>query len=117
MGGVTAPTREQVLQDVLARRRSDRPMWRRAAQVLGGLVLLVASLPLLVVLPEAGVPLGLLALRVLALEFDWAARAYAVAAWGWARFRAWFEHRHPVVRALVIVGLLALAVGLIVLIL
>lgn len=74
-----------------------------------GLLLLIGSVPLIVVLPEAGVPALLLALRFLAVEFDWAAQAYAWVMWRWGQLRAWYHARAPVVRGLVVLGLVTLA--------
>ncbi|WP_433304104.1 hypothetical protein ACQP2F_13940 [Actinoplanes sp. CA-030573] len=48
-----------------------RPRWRP----LAGLVLGVLAAPLLIVLPEAGLPLAYVALRLLASRFAWASRA------------------------------------------
>ena len=109
------PTREEALAAVLARRERTRagPVALRAAAVLGGFALLVASLPLIVLLPEAGIPLILVALRLLATEFDWAARAYAWVTWRWGRFRSWFARQSAAVRWLIIGGLIAVAVGLV----
>jgi hypothetical protein len=63
-------------------------VWRPLA---GGL-LAVAVLPLLIVLPEAGLPLAYVALRLLATRFPWASRADArlrrTAARARSRFRA-----------------------------
>jgi hypothetical protein len=43
---------------------------------------------LLVPVPELGFPLLLLGLRLLSLEYDWAARLYAPVARAWSRLRA-----------------------------
>ena len=84
----------------------------RAVTAVGGLLIGFAALPLVVVLPELGVPALLLALRLLAVEFDWAARWYAWVVWQWGRVTAWYRSRSRAVRAVVIGGLLALALGL-----
>ncbi len=58
-------------------RHRERSVFVRAGVVVtGGAVSVFAAL-LAVIAPEFGVPLLLLGLRLLALEFDWAARAYA----------------------------------------
>lgn len=66
--------------------REPLPVWRP----LSGGLLAVATLPLLVVLPEAGLPIAFVALRLLATRFAWAVRADATlrraAAWIRARF-------------------------------
>ena len=73
---------EEALERALRQRarHRDRSVVLRAAVVaLGGTIGVFAGL-LAVVTPEFGLPLLLLGLRLLALEFDWAARAYARAA-------------------------------------
>jgi hypothetical protein len=95
------------------RRGRARPPAVRALVALAGVGLLVASVPALVVLPEAGVPLLLLALRLLAVEFDWAAGAYAWVVWRSAQLKAWFGSRPRPVRALIVLALVALAVLLV----
>ncbi|MGW5047448.1 hypothetical protein [Streptomyces griseoluteus] len=62
-------------EDRVARTRGGEkpPLWR---PLVGGL-LAVAALPLLVALPEVGLPIVLVALRLLASRFTWAARADA----------------------------------------
>lgn len=58
-------------------RHRERSLFVRAGVVVaGGAVSLSAAL-LSVVVPELGLPLLLFGLRLLALEFDWAARLYA----------------------------------------
>ena len=52
-------------------------MFTRACVVVAGGTIGVFAGPLAVIAPELGVPLVLLGLRLLALEFNWAARAYA----------------------------------------
>jgi hypothetical protein len=73
---------EETLERALRQRarHRDRSVVLRAAVVaLGGTIGVFAGL-LAVVAPEFGLPLLLLGFRLLALEFDWAARAYARAA-------------------------------------
>ena len=78
-----------------------------------GAALLVASVPLVVVLPELGVPVLLAALRVLAVEADWAATAYAWVDWRFTQARAWFHRQSRAVRVAVILGLFVVAVALV----
>ena len=78
-----------------------------------GAVLLLASPPLVVVLPELGVPALLIALRLLAVEVDWAAKAYAWVDWRFTQVRDWFHRQSLPVRAVVLVGVLAGAVALV----
>lgn len=90
-----------------------RPAPLRALIAGAGLLVLIGALPLVVVLPEGGVPALLLALRLLAVEFDWAARCYVWVVWRWGQLRAWFHRRSPGARVLVILAILALAAGVI----
>ena len=85
LGKVAGPVAEgrtahdEVLEGVLARRERHRQrsvFVRAGVVVAGGAVGLFAAL-LSVVVPEVGLPLLLFGLRLLALEFDWAARLYA----------------------------------------
>ena len=82
--------RDAALSRVFAYRERGqaRPMPVRAALAVFGGVLLVASIPMIVLLPEVGIPALLIALRLLAVEADWAARAYAWTDWRFAQMRA-----------------------------
>jgi hypothetical protein len=108
--------------DVLARLEAERaehgrrPLPVRAANVLGGALLGLVSLPLAIALPEIGVPLLLVGLRLLAFEYAWAARAYASVAWTWTRAKTWFAGRPVVVQMLVLLALAAIAIALIALV-
>jgi hypothetical protein len=101
-----ATSRQDLVDGLIAARarHAHRSPAVRAAQVLAGLVLLVLGAAMAIVLPEAGVPSLLIALRVLADEFDWAARAYGSIAWQWERLRAWLVTQPGGVRALVILA-------------
>ena len=99
-----------------ARRRQRHPAYRAAVAVFAG-VLLVAAVPLLVVLPELGLPVLIWALSLLALEFDWAVQAYGWVTWRWEQFHAWFGRQHAAVKALVVLATLAIAIGLLALVL
>lgn len=81
-------------ENVGARLQAARERQRqrsRAARILtvlgGGLVGLLGAV-LLLPLPELGFPLLLVGLRVLALEYEWAARAYVPVARLWERLKA-----------------------------
>ena len=108
--------------DVLARLEAERAahgrrsLPLRAATVAGGALLGLVSLPLAIVLPEIGVPLLLVALRLLAYEFAWAARAYASVAWTWTRVKTWFAGRPAIIQTLVLLALAAVALGLLLLV-
>jgi hypothetical protein len=69
-------------------RHRGRSRGTRLATVSGGWLAGGASVLLLVPVPELGFPLLLLGLRLLALEYDWAARAYAPVARAWSRLKA-----------------------------
>ena len=107
-------SRDEALARVLEYRRRARS--RSAAArvglaILGG-ALLLAAVPLIGVLPEVGIPALLLGLRLLAVEADWAANAYAWINWRFARARDWFRRQPEAPRAGGRVGVLLLAVGL-----
>ena len=107
--------RDQALARVLEHRERGRKRPAAARLALAGLgaVLLLASIPLAVVLPELGVPALLVALRLLAIEADWAAKAYAWVDWRFTQARDWFHRQSQLVRTAVLVGLIAVAVALI----
>jgi hypothetical protein len=60
----------------------------RILAVLGGGLAAFAGIALVVPLPELGLPLLLVGLRLLALEYEWAARAYVPIARLWDRLKA-----------------------------
>ena len=60
----------------------------RALAVLGGGLVGLIGVVLVVPLPELGLPLLLVGLRLLALEYEWAARAYVPVARLWDRLKA-----------------------------
>jgi hypothetical protein len=95
-------------------RHADRGPGIRAAQIGAGLSLLVVAIPLSVLVAELGVPALLLALRLLADEFDWAARAYAAVAVRWERFQTWFAARNGAVKVLVLLATSIVAIVLVV---
>nr|WP_245604931.1 hypothetical protein [Mycobacterium genavense] len=68
--------RADALARVLAYRTRGRakPLPIRAGLAVLGGMLLVASIPLIVLLPEVGIPAPLVAFRLLAVEALWAAR-------------------------------------------
>ncbi len=103
-------SREAAFKRVMERRAAGRAqsVFRRALRALLGLLLLSVALLILIPLPELGVPTTLLALRLLAVEFEWAARGYAWVAWRWEQLRRWLRSRSPATRATL--GLLLLAV-------
>jgi hypothetical protein len=75
----TRGEQDGLLRRVLGRRRShrERSMFVRVGVVVAGGTLSVFAGLLSVIAPEFGLPLLLLGLKLLALEFDWAGRAYA----------------------------------------
>lgn len=109
------PTREEALARVLAYRERGRrrSIPTRALLATLGALLMLGSLPLLVILPEAGIPALLVGLRILAVEAQWAATAYAWIEWRFGQAHAWFHRQSLSVRAAVVAGLLAVAAILI----
>jgi hypothetical protein len=94
-------------------RGQARPVALRAALAVLAGALLVASIPLIVLLPELGIPALLVALRLLAVETAWAARAYAWTDWRFEQLRAWFHRRSRLTRAAILTGLLLVAAALV----
>lgn|GEM_PF-2926931 len=93
----TATTsRDAALARLHARRERGRARPRVVRSILCGIgaVLFVTSIPLIVVFPEAGIPVLLIALRYLAVEVDWAARAYVWTDWRFCQARDWL-YRQP----------------------
>jgi hypothetical protein len=109
-------TRDAALARVLAYRERGRaramPL-RVTLAVLGG-VLLIVSVPMIVLLPEFGIPALLVAFRLLAVEANWAARAYAWTDWRFSQMRHWFHRQSRLVRAVILSGLLLAAVAIVV---
>ncbi len=70
---------DEVLERILHQRERhrERPVAIRVLLALAGSLLSIFAAVLSVVLPEVGLPLLLVGLRLLAFEFDWAARSYA----------------------------------------
>lgn len=110
-----APSRDESLARVLAYRERGRSRSWFTRLVLGfiGALLLVASAPLVVVLPEVGVPVLLVGLRLLAVEVDWAARTYAWIDWRFSQARDWFHRQSGPTRTVVVASLLLVAVALV----
>ena len=107
--------REAALERVMEQRRIGRarPPALRFLLAAVGLLAAIAAAPLVVVLPEIGVPLLLVALRLLAVEFDWAAHGYAWVMWRWGQAKSWYHGASAPLRALVVLVLLALLAGLV----
>ena len=107
--------RKAALQQVEEYRASGtaRSTAARIAFAGAGLIAGLVAVPLVVLLPEAGVPLLLLALRLLAVEFDWAARSYAYVIWRWEQVKAWYRTRSLLVRGLIVLALPGLAAALV----
>ena len=118
MSAATATTREQVLARIESDRaeHARRSLPLRVVTALAGALLGLVSVPLAIVLPEIGVPLLLVGLRLLAYEFAWAVRAYASVAWTWMRVKTWFAAKPGWVQALVLLALAAVAIGLLALV-
>jgi len=68
-------------------RHRQRSHAARILTVLGGGLVGLLGAVLLLPLPELGLPLFLVGLRLLALEYEWAARAYVPVARFWDRVK------------------------------
>ena len=75
------------LEDARDRHRARSP-GRRLAGLAGGWAAGLLGVVLVLPLPELGLPLLVIGLRLLALRYDWAARAYLPVAQLWARVKA-----------------------------
>lgn len=108
-------TRDAALARVLAYRQRvrARPLLIRATLAVVGGGLFVVSLPMIVLLPELGIPALLVAFRLLAVEAQWAVRAYAWTDWRFTQLREWFHRQVLVTRAAILVGLFLAAVALV----
>jgi len=98
-------------------RHQQRPMVVRVAVAAAGFVLLAVAI-FFVWFPEVGLPLALVALRLLALEFDWAVTAQAWILLKWAQLRGWFARQSllakfawSAVLAIILVGAIVLLFG------
>ena len=69
-------------------RHRERSRGLRAAVIAGGWVAAALGVALVAVLPELGLPLLVVGLRLLALRYSWAARAYLPVARLWERVKA-----------------------------
>ena len=105
--------RDAALARVMQQRTVSRARPPALRALMTGMVAAVVAVPLVVLLPELGVPLLLVALRLLAVEFDRAARSYAWVIWRWGQVKARYARAAPPVRALVVLLLLALAAALV----
>jgi len=74
------------LEDARDRHRARSP-GRRLAVLAGGWAASLLGVVLVLPLPELGLPLLVIGLRLLALRYDWAARAYLPVARLWARLK------------------------------
>jgi xanthine/uracil permease len=109
----TATTnRDAALARLRARRERGRARSTPVRVILGliGAGLFVASIPLTVVFPEAGVPVLLIGLRLLAVEVDWAARAYVWTDWRFCQARDWLYRQPKAVHAALIISFVVVAV-------
>lgn len=114
-----ATSRQDLIDGLIASRarHGRRSASARVAQAGAGFVVLVIAIPLSIVLPELGIPGLLYALRLLADEFDWAARAYGSVAWQWERFRTWLASRSGPVKLLVVAAMSVVVLVLLVVLL
>ena len=90
--------------DAARRRHRERSFARRLAVVTAGWLAAGLGLVAIVPLPEVGLPLLLVGLRLLALRYDWAACAYLPVA------RLWERVKSLPARAKVAIGLVGVAV-------
>ncbi|MBI2701131.1 MULTISPECIES: hypothetical protein [Mycobacterium] len=108
-------SRQAALDRVYAYRERcrARPTAVRAALAVLGGVLFIVSIPLVVLLPEAGIPALLVALRLMAVEFHWAANGYAWTDWRFSQLLHWFHGRSRLARWTIMAALLLAAAALV----
>jgi hypothetical protein len=104
-------TRDAALARLRAYRERGRARSPLVRAILAGIgaVLFVGSIPLVVLLPELGVPILLIALRLLAVEVEWAARAYVWTDWRFCQVRDWLHRQPRAVHAALVIGFLVVA--------
>ena len=85
-------------------------MGERIRRTLLGFALLIPGVPLAILLPEIGIPLVLVGLRLLAPYYVWAGRANAWLSDRWERAHAWYARQSYVVRVLVLLATSLLAI-------
>jgi hypothetical protein len=109
---------EQILGRILERRarHQARPLAVRALVVVLAVALALPAVILTVVFPEGGLPLLVIALRLLALEYDWAARALSWVIVQWERLRGWLARRSRTAHLLMVVAAIAIGAAILVLI-
>ena len=111
----SSESRDDAMARVLAYRERGRAraMPIRVAVAVLGAALLLAAVPMIVALPEFGIPALLVAFRLLAVEANWAARAYAWTDWRFSQLSQWFHRQSRLTRAVIVIGLLAVAGALV----
>jgi len=82
-------------------------------RIVTGFTLLALGVLAAIPLPEIGVPLLLVGLRLLGSRFEWARRANVRVEAGWGATRRWFHGLHVVSKSIVAAALIAVAVGLV----
>ncbi|MGH3096635.1 MAG: PGPGW domain-containing protein [Streptosporangiales bacterium] len=106
---------DEVLARVLRQRERHRarPMPVRIALAVAGVCTSIVG-AILLIEPELGLPVLLVGLRLLAYEFDWAARLYARVARSWQRLRERYRRLSPatkyatwIITALVVAAFIA----------
>lgn len=103
---------DAVMERVLAQRERHRgrSIFVRAGVVVAGGVVSVLAVPLSVLSPELGLPLLLFGLRLLALEFDRAARLYVRVEKLARRLLGWLKSKVGIAVVLLVAAVVAVAV-------
>jgi hypothetical protein len=109
---VSVPDFESILADIQVQRARKRSPLVFGAVIAGGFLAAAVGVVLAIPLPEAGIPLLLVGLRLLALRFAWAAVAYAHVRWRWLRLRAWWRTKPRWLREVVLWGSIILVLAL-----
>lgn len=64
---------------------------KKLSRLIGGFASLIVGVPLLLVLPEVGVPLVLVGTRLLGDRYKWANALNVKVDAGWVRVKAWLK--------------------------
>lgn len=90
----------------------QRPLIIKALFILIGFILLLSGIPLLAIFPEAGIPLVLIGLGFLSLEYIWAGKTLLWFAKGVDRLVGWYRRLKKPIRYSIESFFLVVAIGI-----
>jgi hypothetical protein len=115
---VTATNERQAALATIERRRErhrERSMVVRAGLMVVGFVAVLAAIPLVVIFFEIGLPLLIVGIGLLALEFDVAAKVFAWLVWRSGQAKRWFAAQPWPVKTAIVVACAAFTAGVVLL--